>query len=147
MCTLTRWRLRTHAFTQSCCRTGSLQPLHTHTHTHTDTHTQTSTPSHHLWELGGVQRLSGNFHHGLGAKSQWCEDVRLLGAKLRDQGGGLGHRGVQPPQQHPVPSHGAGQGLAGTTLGRPHSRHRGRGGVLLVLGRVRLAQHPHLGVW
>lgn len=54
---------------------------------------QPPAPTHHLGQLGGVERLGGNLDHGLRGEGQRLHDVNLLIQELRHDGGGLGDCG------------------------------------------------------
>ena len=99
-------------------------------------------PLEHARQLARVQRLHGHLEHALGEVGERAQRVRLLRGQRRvAERGALHDRRVHAGEQGPAPGrhpvrldHVAG-------LAHVHVLHLGERHVLLVLGRVRLAEH------
>mmetsp|Transcript_43460 Transcript_43460/g.95114 ORF Transcript_43460/g.95114 Transcript_43460/m.95114 type:complete len:659 (+) Transcript_43460:316-2292(+) len=97
----------------------------------------------HLWQLRRVERLSGDLHHGDGAEVERPEDARALRSLGRRDGARLDERRLDALNQRPAARRNLLNLDAVPRLVDPEARDDALGRVLLVLERVRLAEHVH----
>ena len=98
----------------------------------------------HLRQVAGVQRLRRDLHHRLVIKRERPEHVRILLPVLRHERRRLADAPVDALDENPCTRGDLLHGDAVPRLVHPQVRHLLHRAVLLVIRRVRLAQHPHV---
>mmetsp|Transcript_31851 Transcript_31851/g.51004 ORF Transcript_31851/g.51004 Transcript_31851/m.51004 type:complete len:617 (+) Transcript_31851:1240-3090(+) len=98
---------------------------------------------HHLRQVAGVERLGGDLYHRLVVEHQRGKHVALLVGELGHQRRRLADGRVHALDENPVAGGGLRHGDAVARLVHPQLRHRLHRAVLLVVRRVRLAQHAN----
>ena len=99
---------------------------------------------HHLRQVAGIQRLRRDLNHRLVIKRQRPEHVRVLLRVLSHERRRLGDAPVDALDENPGPRGSLIHGDAVPGLVHPQVTHVPHRAIFLVVGGVRLAQHPHV---